>query len=137
MTVVLDADLVIGALDRADAHHGRARALLTSWQQQDERRLISIVNLTEVLIAPAGDRQQLLRAREAIAALGVSIHRPNEAIGVDATGLRSRYPISLPDAYCLATARQANASVASFDAKVIRAAESEQIAFVSAEPGLG
>jgi predicted nucleic acid-binding protein len=39
--------------------------------------------------------------------------------------------ISLPDAYCLATARQANASVASFDAKVIRAATAEQIAFVS------
>ncbi len=131
MTVVLDADLLIGALDRADAHHGQARALLTSWQQQDERRLISIVNLTEVLIAPASDRQQLRLAREAIAALGVSIHRPSEVIGIEAAGLRSRHPISLPDAYCLATARQANASVASFDAEVIRAATAEQIAFVS------
>jgi predicted nucleic acid-binding protein len=131
VTVVLDADLLIGALDRADAHHRQARALLTSWQQQDERRLISIVNLTEVLIAPASERQQLRRAREAIAALGVKIHRPNEAIGVDAAGLRSRHPISLPDAYCLATARQANAPIASFDAKVVRAARSEQIAAVS------
>jgi predicted nucleic acid-binding protein len=132
VTVVLDPDLLIGALDRSDAHHRHARALLTSWQQQDERRLISIVNLTEVLVAPASDRQQLQRAREAIAALGVNIHRPNEAIGIDAAGLRNRHPISLPDAYCLATARYANASVASFDAEVVRAAKSEQIASVSA-----
>jgi predicted nucleic acid-binding protein len=128
VTVVLDADLLIGALDGADAHHRRARALFTLWQENDERRLISVVNLSEVLIAPASDKQQLHKAREAIAALGVTIHRPGEGVGVDAAGLRSRHQISLPDAYCLATARQVSASVASFDAKVIRAARSEQIA---------
>lgn len=132
MTIVLDADLLIGALDGTDAHHLQARALFTSWQQDDERRLISIVNLTEVLIAPASDKQQLRKAREAIAALGVIVHRPSEAIGIDAARLRSRHPISLADAYCLATARQASASVASFDAKVIRAARVEQIAATSA-----
>lgn len=134
MTIVLDADVLIGALDGADAHHRQARAFFTVWQENDERRLISVVNLSEVLIAPASDKRQLRKAREAIAALGVMIHRPSEAIGVDAAGLRSRNPISLPDAYCLATARQVSASVVSFDAKVIRAARSEQIAAVSAVP---
>jgi len=98
-----------------EAHHLEARSLFTTWQQQDLPRLISIVNLTEALIAPAEDARKLRRAREAISALGVAIHRPNEAIAVDAARLRCKNPISLPDAYCLATARQTNASVASFD----------------------
>jgi predicted nucleic acid-binding protein len=135
LTVVLDADVLIGALDGTDAHHGKARALFTGWQQDATARLVSIVNLTEVLIAPAAEASRLLRARQAIAALGVTIHRPNEQVGVDAARLRSRHPISLADAYCLATARQSAASVVSFDQKVIRAARAEQlpISFVSTE----
>jgi hypothetical protein len=57
------------------------------------------VNLTEVLVAPSADVSRLASAREAIAALGVSVHQPNEAIGVEAARLRQRHPISLPDAY--------------------------------------
>lgn len=128
MKVVLDADLLIGALDGQDAHHIAARSLFMTWKDEGTPRLVSLVNLTEVLIAPAADRQQLRRAREAIAALGVLIHRPSEAIGIDAARLRSAYPISLPDAYCLATARHTIASLASFDGKVIRAARAERIA---------
>lgn len=128
MTVVLDADVLIGALDGSDAHHRRARALFVRWQLHDERRLISIVNLTEVLIAPSADRRRLRQAREAIAALGVAVYRPPEVIGVDAAGLRGRHAISLADAYCLATARHTSGSVASFDSKVLRAAAVEHIA---------
>ena len=128
MKVVLDADLLIGALDANDGHHLQTRALFTTWKEEGTPRLVSLVNLTEVLIAPAADRRQLRRAREAIAALGVLIHRPNEAIAIDAARLRSSHPISLPDAYCLATARHTIASLASFDGKVILAARAEQIA---------
>ena len=127
MKLVLDADVLIGALDGSDAHHSRARTLFTAWHLEDATRLISVVSLSEVLIAPAADKQQLRRAREAIAALGVAIHQPGEAIGVEAARLRHIPPISLPDAYCLATARHANASVASFDEKIIRAAQAEHI----------
>lgn len=98
------------------------------WQEQDVPRLISVVNLSEVLVAPAADGRRLRAAREAIAALGVAVHQAGEAIGVEAARLRGRHPISLPDAYCLATAKHAGGSVASFDRKVIRAAESERIA---------
>ena len=135
MKLVLDADVLIGALDGSDAHHSRARALFTAWHKQGTTPLISIVNLSEVLIAPAADKQRLRRAREAIAALGVAIHRPSEAIGIDAARLRCVHPISLPDAYCLATARQVGASVASFDQKIIRAARAERIR-LAATPGL-
>ena len=127
MRIVLDADVLIGALDGNDQHYRQARALFRRWQKQDTTRLISVVNLTEVLVAPAVDRRRLLAAREAIAALEVETHQPNDAIGVDAARLRGSYPISLPDAYCLATARHTDASLASFDEKVLRAAEREQV----------
>jgi predicted nucleic acid-binding protein len=123
VTVVLDADVVIGALDGNDPHHAKARALFRRWQKQDTARLVSVVNLTEVLVAPAAERRRLHAAREAIATLGVQIHQAGEAIGVEAARLRSAYPVSLPDAYCLATARYADAQVASFDEEVQCAAE--------------
>jgi len=124
---VLDADVLIGALDGHDAHHGRARERLTRWHVNKDACAISVVNLTEVLIAPAANVARLAAAREAIAALGVSIHHPNEAIGVEAARLRQRHPISLPDAYCLATAKYLAAAVTSFDQKILNAAAREQI----------
>lgn len=87
-----------------------------------------VVNLSEVLVAPAGDRIRLRSARAAITALGVSVHQPGEAIGVEAARLRARHPISLADAYCLATAKHTTATVASFDLKVLRAANVERVA---------
>jgi predicted nucleic acid-binding protein len=125
VSVVLDADVMIGALDSSDAHHAHARRVFVGWQRQEASRLISVVNLTEVLVAPAADRRRLSAAREAIAALGVQVHQPTEAIAVEAARLRGAHPISLRDAYCLATARYADARVASFDEKVLRAAERE------------
>ncbi len=127
MKYTLDADILIGALDRTDPHHQQARSMLTRWHEHDDIILISVVNLTEVLIAPAADQERLRTARAAIAALGLEIHRPPEAIGVDAARLRARYPISLPDAYLLATARHLGATAASFDRKILRTANAEGI----------
>lgn len=125
--IVVDADVLIGALDASDAHHAMARRFFTDCRERGEAVSISVVNLSEVLVAPAADPQNLRRARAAISALGVAIQQPTEAVGVDAARLRQAHPISLPDAYCLATTRHTRASLASFDAKVIRAAEAEQI----------
>jgi predicted nucleic acid-binding protein len=123
--------MLIGALDASDLHHSHARSLFTSWQEKGATRLISVVNLSEVLVNPSIDGQRLRQAREAIAVLGVSVHQPSEAIGVDAARLRCRHPISLPDAYCLATAKHTGGVVASFDRKVRRAAEAEEISLLS------
>jgi predicted nucleic acid-binding protein len=125
--VVLDADVLIGGLDASDPHHAEARALFTAWHDRNDARLLSVVNLTEVLVAPAANGHRLRAARRAIHALGVTVHRPGEALGVEAARLRSAHPISLPDAYCLATAAHAGGSVASFDEEVLRAARSEGI----------
>lgn len=125
MKLLLDADALIGALDSSDAHHQRARRLFSGARERQDSLLISVVNLTEVLIAPAADPLRLADAREAIAALGVTTHQPSEAIAVDAAKLRGRHPISLPDAYLLAGARQTGATVATFDRRVQQAAERE------------
>jgi predicted nucleic acid-binding protein len=119
--------VLIGALDGDDAHHGRARELFTQWRDDKDVCAVSVVNLTEVLIAPSADVTWLAAAREAIAALGVTVHQPNEAIGVEAARLRHRHPISLADAYCLATAKHTGSAVASFDEKILRAAGREDI----------
>lgn len=127
MRYVLDADVLIGALDGSDSHHARARRLFLAWRAQDDSTLISVVNLSEVLIAPAADRRRLRAARSAITALGVAVHSPTEAIGVEAARLRTRHPISLADGYLLATARHTGATAVSFDRRIARAAAAEDI----------
>ncbi|MGI8507152.1 MAG: PIN domain-containing protein, partial [Solirubrobacteraceae bacterium] len=52
---------------------------------------------------------------------------PNEALGVEAARLRQRHPISLPDAYCLATAKQTGSTLSSFDRKMLEAAKREGV----------
>ena len=127
MRLLLDADVLIGALDRDDPHHLRARALFTGWHENQHACMISVVNLTEVLVAPSAGLSKLAAARQAITALGVTVHKPNEAIGVEAARLRQRHPISLPDAYCLATAKHARFALSSFDQKVLKAATREGV----------
>ena len=127
MRLTLDADVLIGALDRNDPHHGRARTLFTGWREGQDACAISVVNLTEVLIAPSANVSKLAAAREAIAALGVTVHQPTEAIGVEAARLRQRHPISLPDAYCLATAKHTDSTLSSFDQKILKAAKREGV----------
>jgi predicted nucleic acid-binding protein len=125
--LLLDADVLVGALDRDDPHHSRARALFTRWHENQDACVISVVNLTEVLVAPSADASKLAAARQAISALGVTVHRPNEATGVEAARLRLRHPISLPDAFCLATAKHAGFALWSFDQKVLKAAMREGV----------
>jgi predicted nucleic acid-binding protein len=124
---VIDADVLIGALDTHDSHHAQSRQWLAQWRERQDTAAISAVNLTEVLVAPAAGPRILTTAREAIAALGIDVHLPNEAIAVEAARLRHRHPISLPDAYCLATARHIKATVASYDQRILKAAKSERL----------
>jgi len=130
MKLVLDADVVIGALDKNDAHHARVRELFTGWRRDQDQVTISAVNLTEVLVAPSSDASELTAARRAIGALGITVHQPNEAVAVEAARLRRRHSISLPDGYGLATAKHTNFTLASFDQRILNAAPMEGITIV-------
>lgn len=127
MKLLLDADVLIGALDAHDAHHAHARARFTQWHHDQDAVAISAVNLTEVLIAPSADAAKLTAARRAISALGVTVHQPSEAIAVEAARLRQRHTVSLPDGYCLAAAKHTGSTIASFDQRILKAAQREGI----------
>ena len=118
---VFDTDVVIGALDRQDAHHSRARTLLLRLVEDDTPRFLSVVNYAEALVKPAEDRRTLRLAIDAIAALGLQIHTPDADIGRDAATLRG-LNVSLADGFALATARRLDGRMASFDNRVRAAA---------------
>ena len=124
---VLDTDVVIGALDRQDAHHRRASSLLLSMLDDGASLYLSVVNYAEALVKPSEEEVTLERAVAAITALRIELHAPDPAIARDAARLR-KLNISLADGFALATARQLGAEVASFDARVRAAARKAGLA---------
>jgi predicted nucleic acid-binding protein len=123
---VLDTDIVIGALDRRDAHHERASAVVLELIERDVPLHLSVINYAEALVKPAEDESALRRAVEAIAALRISLHAPDGAIGREAARLRG-LGISLADGFALATAKHLDAGIATFDARVRAVAQAVEI----------
>lgn len=119
---VLDTDVVIAALDRADAHHRGAAKALRAMIDQNVPLLLSVFNYAETLVRPAESEPTLRTAVSAIEALGIQLSSPTPAIARDAARLRA-LNISLADGFALATARASDASVASFDPRVRRAVQ--------------
>lgn len=120
---VLDTDVVIAALDRADAHHPAAAKALRTMAAGDVPMLLSVVNYAEALVRPAEDESALRVAVAAIDALGIGLIAPTPAIAREAARVRGLH-VSLADGFALATARANSASVATFDRRVRRAADS-------------
>lgn len=123
---VLDTDVVIAALDKADAHHRAAAAALRRMAGEGVPLLLSLINYAETLVRPAEDSSAFRAAVDAIDALGIQLVAPTPAIARDAAGLRG-LGISLADGFALATARKHEAAVASFDRRVRRALDSAGI----------
>jgi predicted nucleic acid-binding protein len=118
---VLDADVVIAALDDRDAHHATAAAWLRRTLADGTRLLLSVVNYAEVLVRPAADRAAFREAVAAIDALGIEIVSPSAAVARDVAVLCGS-GVDLPDAFALATAVAREASLATFDSGVRNAA---------------
>ena len=114
---VLDTDVVIAALDRADAHHGAATRLISRLAQSETALMLSLVNYAETLVRPAESDSTLRAAVRAIDAMGVTLVTPTASIAREAARLRG-LKISLAGGFALATARVHGASVASFDLRV-------------------
>lgn len=123
---VLDTDVVIAALDRADAHHRAAASALRLMVDDGVPLLLSLINYAETLVRPAEDEAALRAAVAAIETLGIELIAPTASIARDAARLRGSN-ISLADGFALATARAHAASVASFDRRVRRALKSARI----------
>jgi predicted nucleic acid-binding protein len=123
---VLDTDVVIAALDRADAHHRAAAGALRGMVADGVPLLLSLINYAETLLRPAEDESTLRAAVAAIDTIGIQLIAPTAAIARDAARLRASN-ISLADGFALATARAHDASVATFDRRVRRALASARI----------
>lgn len=116
--IVLDASVLIGHLDRADAHHDRAQELLL--QVADQDLAASTITLAEVLVAPARARQ-LDRATAALHELRVRSVSLGEDAHVRLATLRAGTGLKLPDCCVLLAAEQVHAAVATFDDRLAAA----------------
>ena len=123
---VLDTDVVIAALDRADVHHRAAAKALRTMIDENVTLQLSLINYAETLVRPAENGSALHTAVAAIDGLGIQLSAPTKAIARDAARLRA-LSISLADGFALATALAHGATVASFDRRVRRALESAGI----------
>jgi predicted nucleic acid-binding protein len=120
---VLDTDVVIAALDRADVHHAAARKAFERFAAEGVELLLCTVNYAEALVRPAQDERNLRAAIDAIASLGIRLFPADARLATSAARRRS-LGVSLADGFALATAERTDAHVASYDKRVQRALES-------------
>ena len=98
--IVLDASVVIGHLDPADAHHEAAVTALLSHAADDLRLPASAYS--ETLVGPAR-KGRAHEAREKIKALSILIEPLTEEMAERASALRAKHrALRLPDALVLA-----------------------------------
>ncbi|MBS1679725.1 MAG: PIN domain-containing protein [Actinobacteria bacterium] len=119
---VLDTDVVIAALDRADAHHPAARETFARFTSTGTELVICTINYAEALVRPAEDERTLRAAVGAMASLGIRTSSPDGATARLAARRRG-LGVSLADGFAIATAERLEADLASFDRRVRRALE--------------
>jgi predicted nucleic acid-binding protein len=129
--IVLDANVLIAHFNDSDRHHSRAQSLLEG--HNNEPWGVSSVTLAEVLVYPV--RAGCLA--EAEAAL-VELDVQEVPLGSGAPGLlaemRAEAGLKMPDCCILLAAQNNEATLATFDARLISAAGKLGIAVVSGDP---
>jgi predicted nucleic acid-binding protein len=127
--VVFAADVLIAYLSRDDAHHAAALERMRRALEPGNRRLVSAVNYTEVLIGPlqAAGPAGAATVDAMIARLRIETIDVGVRLARRAADVRARTRLKLPDAYAIATAADANRKgddevrLESFDERVISA----------------
>jgi predicted nucleic acid-binding protein len=124
--VVFDSDVLIGFLNRQDAHHTAAVAVVRDAVKPGNRRLLCAVNYAEILIGPLRTGAQAT-VEQMLTQLAIEIIQVDMALAQRAAAVRARTNLKLPDAFALATAVHAehrgwkDVTVASFDSTVLKA----------------
>jgi predicted nucleic acid-binding protein len=127
--VVFDSDVLIAYLGRDDARHEKAVERVRLALERGTRRLLSVVNYSEVLIGPlravgrdAADHVDAMLVRFGIETIAVDM-----ALARRAASVRAQTKLKLPDAFALATAVYAeerwheDVRLESFDEDVVKA----------------
>jgi predicted nucleic acid-binding protein len=114
-TLILDASVLIGLLDTADAHHSQAVDDVEAADVADEKLLAPASAYSEALVSFARARR-IRDARDAIAAMGIAVTPMTSRIAETAAELRAAHDrLRLPDAIVLATARDLHARLLTYD----------------------
>jgi predicted nucleic acid-binding protein len=116
--LILDASVVIGLLDAADAHHARAIDDVEAADRAQQSLLLPASAYSEALVAFAR-AGRIEQAREAICAMGITVVALTDTTAELAAGLRARHDkLRLPDAIVLATARENAGRLLSYDCRL-------------------
>jgi predicted nucleic acid-binding protein len=120
--LILDAGVLIGLLDAADARHAQAVEDIDAADLAGDELLVPASSYTEALVAFARvDR--LDDARETIAAMGIRVAPITDTTAEAAAELCARHEhLRLPDAMVLACARRMRGRVFSYEPEVARLA---------------
>lgn len=122
--ILLDASVLIAFLDGADAHHALAEGLLA--RAIDDELVANTLTLAEVLVVPA--REDRLDATCA-ALRDLEVHEvpfPVDA-AVKLARLRTETRLKMPDCCVLLAAQNLDARIASFDNRLVEAAEARNL----------
>jgi predicted nucleic acid-binding protein len=121
--LILDASVLIGLLDTADAHHEAAVDDVEAADLRGDDLVTPASAYSQALVAFAR-AGRVADAREAIAAMGIVVTPLTAAIGEHAAQLRAAHErLRLPDAIVLATARVLDAELLTYDDRLARVAD--------------
>ncbi len=120
--LILDASVLIGLLDTADIHHANAVDDTEAADLAGKQLLVPASAYSRALVAFAR-AGRVAEAREAIAAMGVTVAPLTAAAAERAAELRARHrQLRLPDAIVLATARELDGELLSYDRRLAKLA---------------
>jgi predicted nucleic acid-binding protein len=121
--LILDASVLIGLLDTADAHHDRSIDNVEAADRAGRRLLLPAGAYSETLVAFAR-AGRLSEARNAVAGMGIAVVPLTESIAERAAELRAGHErLRLPDAIVLATAQEENGELLSYDRRLSQLAD--------------
>jgi predicted nucleic acid-binding protein len=121
--LILDASVLIGLLDAADAHHQRAVEHVDQADSAGTTLLTPASAYSEALVAFAR-AGRTAEARYAISAMGITIVAMSQQIAEGAAEIRAQHErLRLPDAIVLATARDLGAELLTYDDRLDKVAQ--------------
>jgi predicted nucleic acid-binding protein len=118
--LILDASVLMGLLDSADAHHDSAVSDVERADQAGRALFAPASAYAEALVAfaRAGRTDE---ARDAIAAMGITVAPLTQPMAERAAGLRALYTdMRLPEAIVLACAEELEADLLSYDRRLLQ-----------------
>jgi predicted nucleic acid-binding protein len=128
-TVVLDANVLIAAMDSANALHARARAAMKTALP----RGLALHPLTAAEVLVGAEREgRAAEVEEAVAAAGVTLVSGDSVTPREMAAARAASGLRLPDAIVLATAIRLGGALATFDSQLRAAAASAGVAVLPA-----